>query len=130
MEFIKHSNIDSVLIVGKRLKCDKRKNKGNLKKCDVKRKRKCYKNGKSTLRRQRMPWYSAKCLQRSQEGKAREYALINTLVTVVVLEEMKVGTKLPGRRNGKGKQVVNVRKERARVKEGARKKRRVEKVVR
>ncbi|OAD61163.1 RNA polymerase-associated protein CTR9 like protein [Eufriesea mexicana] len=59
----------------------------------------------------------------------REYALINILVTVVVPEGRKVEKKLQEKRNVKEKQVVNVKRRKARVKEDAKRKQRVEKVV-
>ncbi|CAK9804555.1 hypothetical protein ANTQUA_LOCUS4139 [Anthophora quadrimaculata] len=67
-----------------------------------------------------MLWCLEKCLQKSQEGKEREFALINILVTVVVLEERKVEKKLHAKRNVRGKQVVNVKRRKAKVKEDAR----------
>lgn len=115
---------------GKRLKCDKRRNNENWKKCDDRKRRKCCRNGKNTLKRQRMLWYLARCLPRNLEGKERGHALINMLATVVALEERKVEKKLREKRNAKGRRVVNVRKEKARAKADARRKWRVEKAVR
>lgn len=105
---------------GKHLKCDRPKSSENSKKCGGKKRNRCYKSGRSMLRKLKMHWYSVKCLQRNPERKERKYALINTSVTVVVLEEMKAEKKPHENENGKENQAVNAKRGRAKVKESVR----------